>query len=88
MRWQDPSRGLILPGEFIPVAENNEKLIESLTNVVLEKVLRYDMVRIDGIQKLNISINLSAKMLNNLSLPDEVANLLATYKYEPNRLMM
>ena len=88
VRWQDPSRGLILPGEFIPVAENNEKLIESLTNVVLEKVLRYDMVRIDGIQKLNISINLSAKMLNNLSLPDEVANLLATYKYEPNRLMM
>lgn len=88
VRWQHPSRGLIFPDSFIPLAENNEKLIESLTNAVLEQILQNDMMRRKDTQDLNISINISARMLNNLSLPDEVAKLLALYNYETNRIMV
>jgi len=88
VRWQHPSRGLIFPDSFIPLAENNEKLIGALTNAVLEQILQNDMMRRKDIQDLNISINISAKMLNNLSLPDEVAKLLALYNYEADRMMV
>jgi EAL domain-containing protein (putative c-di-GMP-specific phosphodiesterase class I)/FixJ family two-component response regulator len=82
VRWQDPDRGLIFPDSFIPLAEKNERLIGKLTETVLEKVLQ------NKIQDLSISVNISAKLLNNISYPDEVAKLLTKYKYQANLIMV
>ena len=39
VRWQHPTRGLLLPGEFIALAEGST-LIQRLTTLVLDRALR------------------------------------------------
>ncbi|MFE8730633.1 EAL domain-containing protein, partial [Aeromonas hydrophila] len=38
-RWQHPEYGLVSPGRFIPLAENNG-LIDQLTEIIINKSLR------------------------------------------------
>ena len=67
VRWQHPEHGLVFPDSFIPLAESNKELIGSLTYTVLETALQDDKVlREQGIE-LNISVNLSAKLLSDLA---------------------
>lgn len=88
VRWQHPEHGLVFPDSFIPLAESREDLIGPLTYKVLETALRDDKVRREQGIELNISINLSAKLLSDLSLPDKVQSLLTRYNFDPNRLIL
>jgi sensor c-di-GMP phosphodiesterase-like protein len=73
LRWNHPERGLILPGEFIPLAESTE-LIHPLTHWVIDEALRQLCVwRARGLGTC-IAINISA---NNLRNPHFVGNLQA-----------
>jgi EAL domain-containing protein (putative c-di-GMP-specific phosphodiesterase class I) len=45
------------------------------------------MRREHGIE-INLSINLSAKLLSDLTLPDKVEELLNSYHFDPNRLLL
>jgi len=88
VRWQHPEHGLLFPDSFIPLAENNKELIGPLTYRVLETALQDDMMcRQHGIE-INLSINLSAKLLSDLTLPDKVEKLLNSYHFDPNRLLL
>ena len=88
VRWQHPEHGLLFPDSFIPLAENNKDLIGPLTYTVLETALQDDMMcRQHGIE-INLSINISAKLLSDLTLPDKVEELLNTYHFDPNRLLL
>ena len=88
VRWQHPEHGLVFPDSFIPLAVSREDLIGPLTYKVLEIALRDDKVRCEQGIKLNISINLSAKLLSDLSFPDKVQSLLTSYSFDPNRLIL
>ncbi|WP_374439199.1 putative bifunctional diguanylate cyclase/phosphodiesterase [Pseudomonas panipatensis] len=73
LRWNHPERGLIPPGEFIPLAESTE-LIHPLTHWVIDEALRQLHVwRARGLGTC-IAINISA---NNLRNPHFVGNLQA-----------
>jgi predicted signal transduction protein with EAL and GGDEF domain len=67
VRWNHPELGLVLPGDFIPLAEDTG-LIVPLGWRVLEHVVRRLHHRAD----LNISVNVSARQLSE---PDFVARL-------------
>jgi diguanylate cyclase (GGDEF)-like protein/PAS domain S-box-containing protein len=72
VRWNHPTRGLISPGEFIPAAEESG-LINPLGRWVLKtachqaKLIQQSMRR-----KFSMSVNLSARQLND---PSFLANL-------------
>ena len=75
IRWQHPERGLLLPVEFIPLAERTGQIRE-VTRVVLEKALRQLREwEQDGLA-LNVAVNLSARDLLDLELPNTVRQLL------------
>lgn len=75
VRWQHPDRGLVPPGEFVPLAERSS-LIGLLTEVVLQKaVAQLRAWKAMGIH-LPVSVNLSPVQLTDLSLPDRIAGLL------------
>lgn len=88
VRWQHPEHGFLFPDSFIPLTESKKELIGPLTYSVLETALQDDMVRREYGVELNISINLSANLLSDLTLPDKVEELLITYRFDPNRLLL
>lgn len=88
VRWQHPEHGLVFPDDFIPLAEGNDKLIGELTYAVLETILGEALFQRDDIRELTISINLSARMLGDLSLPDRFETMLQNHSFNPGQLLI
>lgn len=88
VRWQHPEHGLLLPDVFIPMAEQKKELIDLLTYSVLDNVLHNSTLKKIITSDIKVSINLSARMLHDLSLPDKVAKVLAEHDFDPDRLVV
>lgn len=72
VRWNHPQRGRIAPDDFIPLAENSG-LIHPLTAFVLETSLSQLARWREAGHDLRVAVNLSARHLSDLRLPDQVA---------------
>lgn len=71
VRWQHPERGLVLPSEFIPIAEES-KLVVRLGEWVLEAACQQAAAwHRAGLAPVRVAINVSAGEFT-LSLPDRV----------------
>ena len=78
VRWQHPSRGLVLPASFVSHAEHTG-LIRPLTMHVLDEALaQLAAWRRDGLV-LNVAVNLSLRNLLDRGLPDDIAALLGKH---------
>jgi len=75
VRWHHPERGLILPGEFISVAEECG-LINRLGAWVLEKACRQTRIwRDSSLSDLRIAVNLSPAQFQDAELVDSVTKI-------------
>ncbi len=75
LRWQHPTRGMVPPAEFVPLAERTG-LIHSLTRLVLTLVVeQLAEWRKEGIT-LPVAVNLSARNLEEPDLADFISELL------------
>lgn len=86
IRWQNPERGLVAPGEFIPLAEDTGLIVP-----IGEWVLRTACSQCKSWQKLGfpqarVSINLSARQFQQPNLVQLIADALAGSKLDPNCL--
>ncbi|MDQ3937273.1 MAG: EAL domain-containing protein, partial [Chloroflexota bacterium] len=75
VRWQHPERGLILPDEFVPMAEHTG-LIRPLTIYVLEEAVRQCRDLRNAGHELHVAVNLSVRNLLDAELPDSIARIL------------
>ena len=75
MRWQHPTRGLLLPAEFIALAESTT-LIHRITTVVLDQSLAFARERLDEGHTLPVSVNVSTRCLLDPAFPASVATQL------------
>ena len=82
VRWKHPTRGMIPPLEFIPVAEENG-LIGALGDWVLRRACA-DAAAWE--KPLRIAVNLSPIQLHNPALPSLVHEVLITSGLSPSRL--
>jgi diguanylate cyclase (GGDEF)-like protein len=88
VRWQHPARGLLAPGEFIPVAEQSG-LIVPLTAWVLNEALRQSRTWSDEGRPMRIAINIGAKSLaESASLPTMLGDLLRSYGVDPGLITL
>ena len=79
VRWEHPTRGLLPPSEFIPLAEQSG-LIRDLTTRVLDKAVAQAAAwRRDGLE-IVVSVNLSANDLRSPAIVQEVAMALARHR--------
>lgn len=78
IRWEHPTRGLVFPDDFIPVAEHTG-LIRPLTVRVLGAALAQGKEWSDAGRPLQVSVNLSARNLLDEELPRQVEQLLAEH---------
>jgi diguanylate cyclase (GGDEF)-like protein/PAS domain S-box-containing protein len=78
VRWNHPERGLLDPGEFVPIAEDSG-LIEPIGRWVQETACRQAIgwhdLRPDQ-RPLDISVNLSARQVAHRELADSVREIL------------
>ncbi len=77
IRWENSKLGNVRPDVFIPVIEEHG-LIGEVTNWILNKICEECQI-LKNIKDFKISINLSAKQLNNLNLAKEFSDTIAKY---------
>lgn len=88
VRWEHPERGLILPEEFIPVAEES-CLIVPIGRKVLEEACRQAQAWQDlypSEEPLVMCVNLSARQFQHPELAQDVARILQQTGLEPGVL--
>jgi diguanylate cyclase (GGDEF)-like protein len=78
VRWQHPVRGLLTPNHFIDVAESTG-IITQLTLAVLDEAVRQARAWLDAGRPIPVAVNLSARLLTDLQLPDTVDAVLRTH---------
>jgi EAL domain-containing protein (putative c-di-GMP-specific phosphodiesterase class I) len=72
VRWEHPIVGRIPPGEFLPVAESDTATIDALTDwVVGAAVDAHQVLAALGIT-VPLAVNVSARNLHDLTLPDRL----------------
>jgi EAL domain-containing protein (putative c-di-GMP-specific phosphodiesterase class I) len=76
VRWRHPTRGLVAPGEFIPLAERTGA-IRPLTLLVLRKAARQWRTWHEEGLDITIAVNLSVANLLDGELVDDIAGILA-----------
>ncbi|MPY93100.1 MAG: EAL domain-containing protein [Acidimicrobiia bacterium] len=90
VRWQHPERGFVQPTDFIPLAEETG-IITSIGRWVLREACRQGRLWNDvhpSASGLAMSVNLSVKQLQQSSLVEEVAEILASTGFNPANLVL
>jgi diguanylate cyclase (GGDEF)-like protein len=90
VRWKHPLRGLLMPQEFLPLAEQTG-LIGGIGDWVLREACRQANEWREcypGDPPLTVSVNLSARQLAHPGLVDNVAQTLKRFDLEPGRLIL
>jgi diguanylate cyclase (GGDEF)-like protein len=88
VRWQHPERGLVPPGEFVPLAEESG-LILPLTRWVLEAACRHLRKWSDaGLPTIPLSVNLAAPSLSDCTLIEQLDTLMLRHDLAPGVLML
>jgi diguanylate cyclase (GGDEF)-like protein len=82
VRWAHPRRGLLLPGEFLPLAEHTG-LGRALTAFVVDRALE-EMHALE----LSVAVNLGPADLLDLGLPSEIDRMLRRRRFQPERLRL
>jgi diguanylate cyclase (GGDEF)-like protein len=86
VRWRHPERGLVVPNDFIPLAEETG-LIIPLGQWVLREACRQNKAWQDrGLPPLRVAINISGAQLRHDDLADSVALALRETGLEPRYL--
>ena len=86
LRWQNPERGMILPGEFIPVLEETG-LIVQVGEWVLRRACR-DLREWQamGVPRFPVAVNLSARQFRQNDLHSRILKIVNEAQVEPSLL--
>ena len=82
LRWIDPERGVIAPGEFLPILESSGMIVP-----VGEWVLRHALAecrrwKAAGLRPIHVAVNCSPLQLRRRAFADEVLGLLGNYTFD------
>ncbi len=84
VRWDHPEKGLIFPGDFIPIAEETGLIIQ-LGNYVMETACAdLQQWRAAGLSDMRISINFSAMQLDQEDFIENIVEILKKYDIPGN----
>jgi EAL domain-containing protein (putative c-di-GMP-specific phosphodiesterase class I)/FixJ family two-component response regulator len=86
VRWRHPERGMIMPDEFIPLAEE-AGLIDALTEQVFDQSLEWFSQSFPS-PNLKLSLNISAKSLVVIHLADQLSAACSRFQIDPERVVL
>ena len=86
VRWRHPDHGLLLPGEFIPLAEETGFIVPLGRWVLREACRQNKLWQEEGLTPLRVAVNISAAQLREDDFPDSVALALRETRLDPRYL--
>jgi len=89
VRWQHPDKGLLLPAQFLQLAEEAGQIVQ-IGRYVLKEVCRQISLWqcLPGHSNLRICVNLSARELQHPSLVEEVEAAIRSASLDPSCVML
>jgi len=88
VRWRDPNLGLISPAHFIPLAEETGLIIPLGERVLLEALLQVKKWSALGLQTGRISVNISAKQLQQENFFKQIRQIIDDNHCDPEKLVL
>jgi diguanylate cyclase (GGDEF)-like protein len=89
VRWEHPDKGLVAPGHFIPLAEDTGLIVPIGKWVVEEACRQMREWQLEyGAEHLFVSVNVSARQLQDPALLQDVENALRTADLDPASLQL
>lgn len=86
VRWEHPNIGLMPPGRFIPIAEENGLIIE-IDFIVMKKAMeQFSQWYKEGLNPGRLALNLSMKQLNAKDFIAKLLYTMNTLKFKPSWL--
>jgi diguanylate cyclase (GGDEF)-like protein len=87
LRWDHPTLGSVVPGKFIPIAEETNAIVE-VGRYVIEEACRQAMAwQVHGLD-LTVAVNISGRQIAHGDLPAVVEAALRYTGLEPGRLCL
>jgi EAL domain-containing protein (putative c-di-GMP-specific phosphodiesterase class I) len=86
-RWTHPEKGPVAPMEFILAAEQSDR-IEKLTYFVLDRAIRAAAAINHHGLDFNISVNLSARLIDDPKIAHAIETILARHGLRPSQLTL
>ncbi|WP_428421790.1 EAL domain-containing protein [Methylibium sp.] len=86
LRWQPAGRGLVPPGDFIPILEDTGLILpvgEWVVATVCAQIARW---RAEGLSPPPVAVNLSARQFRQKNLAAVIGDILASSKVDPGLL--
>lgn len=88
LRWAHPSKGLIMPDEFIPIAEQSGLIIDIGRWVINRALADYVHLKAKHGENLRLSINISTIQLREKTLLDFLDEKTSEYAINPNSIIL
>ena len=92
VRWQHPTKGLVSPDDFIPIAEQTGLIVplgECVLNQACAALARWQWARTDsGGTPLKMHVNVSPLQIRSRRFLDVVDRVLAEYAVDPSTLVL
>jgi diguanylate cyclase (GGDEF)-like protein/PAS domain S-box-containing protein len=85
VRWNHPRRGLLVPSQFVPLAERTG-IIRAMTDWILDRALQQCREWQDAGAPVHLAVNVSAKSLQDQALPVKVQAALDRWRIDPRFL--
>ncbi|MEO8565435.1 MAG: EAL domain-containing protein, partial [Betaproteobacteria bacterium] len=86
IRWRHPTKGMIPPGKFIPVAEASSLITEIGSWVIHEACANNKAWQDANLRSVPIAVNISARQLHDKELVETVRTALQTTRLRPEHL--
>jgi diguanylate cyclase (GGDEF)-like protein len=87
LRWQHPTRGLLMPDAFVPFSEQTG-FIRWITRWVLDKAIAQGADWFNRGRALNLAVNISADDVSDVRLDSRVAALISRHQLPPSLLTL
>jgi EAL domain-containing protein (putative c-di-GMP-specific phosphodiesterase class I) len=88
LRWNDPQRGVVAPGEFINLAEETGLILPIGDWVIRGAAAQVRRWREEGLSDLRVSFNISAHQLSQAELIGVLRDAIRTEEIDPHLLQI
>ncbi|APW42937.1 EAL domain-containing protein [Rhodoferax saidenbachensis] len=86
LRWQHPEQGLLAPGEFLPLMEHSDLIVETGEWVLHQALAQLQTWVRQGLRWV-VSVNIAARHFHRVDFVDRLRGLLACYPQAPAHLL-